>query len=523
MALFKNEAKKQAEFNKRLFTFFNTQTALIALPSASNENYRQAEYKLWYLGQTPEEYLKFYNTRLRTDAMYNTNNFYRICKGGDLAFTHANLAQAITKAMTGLVFGKEPEITASSGNKERDKKLNANIEEILKDNNKMSLFNQACEMASYSGRVGFKIVLDKDLSEYPIFEPYPKEQIEVMKSHGRITDIIFKDFYEISETKSYVLYSIYGKGYIKYKLYIENFTSVGDQGSNRQEVSLDRLEQTKGLHDQYFYYSDGSKLDFILAVLIDNKENGLSDYSGCIDDFISLDETYTNRQTYIRRSGIKLYLPEFQGLKDVKTGQLFTKNRDYDTSVTYVPSSNPNWQNTEIKRDVIEIKNNIEGYDTAMNSIILRALMTTGLSPATMGYDNAGANASGEALNIRERVSLRTRDEKLTRWSEGISKLVLAALHLQTAKGNGDNIYLERIDTNIIVDFPSYEADLAQEQAELEILIAKLTAGLITLEDAVREMYPELEEDELQIKVAELEKIKREKVERYESKEEEKN
>lgn len=508
MGLFKSEAKKQEEFNKRLFTFFNTNTALIELPSNTDELYRQAENKVWYQAQDASELIHFYKTRLRVYSMYQTNQFYKLCtQDSGLAFMHYNLAQAISKSMTNLLFGKEPKITAKSGNQKNDRIFNAAIEDILKDNDKYSLYNKSSELASYSGRVGFKLILDTDVSEFPIIQVYPKEQIELLKVYGRTTDIVFKDYFDSSdETRPYVLYSFYGKGYIKYKLYRESFTAT-NQDRNREEIPLDTIPQTSGLKDKYFYYTDGKPVDKILAVVIDNKTDGLSDYTGCIDDFIAIDETYTQFETFVRSSGLKIYLPERLAERDAKTGEVISRNIDFSTRVSFVPTSNPNWQMTEIKRDIVDnMDRTLKGYVDTMNSLIMRACQTAGLSTATMGYDIAGANSSGEALNIRERVSIRTRDEKLQRWSEGLSKLFERLLILYSANVKNDKIYVENVEPNFYVEFPPYGQNLENDKNAINITLSKLNNGLITLEDALQEINPAMDKDDIKKKEEELKK-----------------
>nr|DAE44723.1 MAG TPA: portal protein [Caudoviricetes sp.] len=499
--------KRQDSFNRKIITFFNQNTAAIELPSKANETFREAERKLWYEGMESEEFLKFYNTRFSVDSSQNTNKFYSntVSQNADIAFMHYNLAQMISKTMGNLIFGKEPSIKVVSGNKETDKKKQLVLEDIFKDNDKMQLFVKAAELASYSGGAGFKVNIDKDVSEYPIIQVYPKEKIEVVKQYDRITDIIFKDYFPQPNDDDLVLYSIYGRGYIKYQLVKEEFNpAIG--AVVIKKLSLSKLEETKDLKDCYFYNSDGTPSTRIMGVYVENKTNSKSDYDGAIDDFIGIDEVYSNFETFIRSSGIKLYVPEIMEEKDPNTGYIKNKNLDYSTKVTFIPTANFTWQATEIKRDIVEIKNNIDGYTNAMNSLIMRAINTAGLSPATMGYDIAGANSSGEALNIRERVSIRTREEKLVRWSDAIEKLSLILLSLSEVKVSDNmNYYIEDLKNfNINIDFPAYEHDYDAENQLLNSIITKYNAGFITLKDAVIQLNPGMEEKDIDNKVSEL-------------------
>lgn len=213
--------------------------------------------------------------------------------------------------------------------------------------------------------------------------------------------------------------------------------------------------------------------------------------------------------TYVRRSGIKLYLPERAGLKDPITGETLWRFQDYATSATFIPTSNPNWQETDIKRDVVELQAPLKAYIDTMNSLILRVLQTTGLSPASVGFDNDGANASGVAISIRERTSIRTREEKLRLWSEGLSKLSSILLLLASAAYKGEKITIDNLNKlEVIVEFPPYVTDIDVENAKVDLILKKMKGGLMTQEEALREIYPTLPERELQEK---LEKIRADK------------
>lgn len=272
----KLEQRRQQAFEKRLITYFHTPTANLQLPSSPNELYEEMENKVWFQANGADELLRFYNTRYKIDNGFsaNINQFYRISRNSDIAIMHYNTPQMLTKSMVNLLFSNLPDITTKTGNQETDKKLNQLLDKIYKDNEYKTLLNRAAEIASYSGRVGFKLIMDQDVSEYPIIQLYPKESIKILTEYGRTSEIIFKDFYtkDGDSSRNYVLYSIYGKGYVKYKLYDEKFT-ITNQEADRQEVPLSTIPELADLKDQDFYYSDGSRVDKILAVVIDNKES----------------------------------------------------------------------------------------------------------------------------------------------------------------------------------------------------------------------------------------------------------
>lgn len=296
--------KAQERFNKRIQAYFNNAAADIKLPSLSKKEFRLAENKIWYKAQDSGELYKFYKQRFDMDTgYYNQNHFYKsIDNNPDLVLQHFNLSQQIVYAISNLTFGKEPTISVIDGNKQTAKKLQSQLDDIYSDNKKMPFLLDAARKLSYSGAVGIMLNLNEFVSKYPIMQAYPKENIDVLRTYGRISDIIFKDYYDVGNNKTLTLYSIYGRGYIKYKLVREGYNQATGT-SIIEELPLDTLPQTADLEDCYFKYSDGTPYDKIFAVYVENKD-GRSSYEGCIDDFISIDENYSQFETFIRNSGL---------------------------------------------------------------------------------------------------------------------------------------------------------------------------------------------------------------------------
>lgn len=456
----------------------------------NDELYELQENRIWYKANK-DTLLRFYKTTRRVNQLYQIQDFYRLTPG-NIPIQHYPLADMITKTMVNLVFSEKPTIAFETGNQQRDEELNKILEEIYDDNNISSLIQQAAELESYSGAVAFKPILDPDFSDYPIIMAYPKEDFEVVKKYNRIQAIIFKDYYK-KEKQEYVLYTECGIGYITYKLYKMN--KNGNEGT--EEVPLSTLPETKGLKPLTFRTSDGKPLRQLLAVYKENKTNATSDYSGIIDDFQALDEIYTNMVNYIRKSKVKVYMPENMCKKNEK-GETIVPS-DYDSDYTILYDNNPEGLQQEAKRDVIDIHNTIVGYTEAFNEVLKHAVLNTGLSLSSIGYDISGANASGEALAIREKVSMRTRSEKIHRWDEALQALTRLVVALQTYNVVGDDIHIENMfDYNVLVSFAEYEEPTFD--AVVESLAAAKEAGLIDLETALHRLWDdEYSEEEIAI------------------------
>ena len=454
-----------------------------------DEEYAKIENRIWYHAKK-DNLFRFYKTSHPTNRIYPIQEFYRIVPG-NYPVVHYPLADLITKTMVGLIFSEKPVITMDTGNKSRDEELDQLLEKVFNENDIEVLLQKAAELESYSGAVAFKPVLDPEFSDYPIIIPYPKEDIELVRKYNRVSAVIFKDYYE-KEKNKYVLYTECGKGYIDYKL-----MKLKDGGSKPEEVPLDTLEETTGLKRLDFVGKNGQRLNQLMCVYKENKTNATSDYTGIIDDFQALDEVYSNMLNFIRKSKIHTYLPENMCRKDEKGNTV--KPFDYHSDYTILYDSNPEGTETQMTRDVVDIQNTIDGYITTFNEILKHAVLTTGLSTASIGYDISGANASGEALSIREKVSMRTRSEKVHRWTcalTELSKLIIAFQNMII----GEVITLpeEVFEYEVLVAFAEYESP--SMDAVVESLSAAKEAGLIDTDTALKRLWEdEYSEEEIEL------------------------
>src|SRR5574344_1714829 len=225
-------------------------------------------------------------------------------------------------------------------------------------------------------------------------------------------------------------------------------------------VDLKMVPQCANLKDVHFVDQNGQPIKKIMAAYKENKECARSDYYGIIDDMMFLDELYSNMADYMRKSKIKTYLHDNAVIKsmDSSTGQVKTEiPNSYDTSNIWIPDSNPNWQESEIKRDVIPIK---------------------------------------------ERSSMRTRNDKINRWSEtlsDISEIICMMINSQSFQES----QTISVNTDIKADmfkpqFPEYEEIDIKDKVSL--VIQKLNAGLMTKEDAWLELYPNHDPAEIKTK-----------------------
>lgn len=449
-------------------------------------SHRQLEYYEWYKGE-PERLEYFYKNKPRFE-MYESNSFWHAVNT-NMPKLHYPLPQTISNAFGTLLFSNEPSFIVDSGSTARDKKYNKRLEELLDVNDFMSLLQSSAQLASYSGAVGFKLNIDPTLSDLPLITVYPKEYLHEEKKYGQTIYIEFID--DLGD--EYKLITRYGMGYINYTLFYKG-----------QKVELTAHSYTASLKDIAFFDTKGTILPIIFAVVVPNKSGDRSDYEGLIPSFQALDEIYSSMVNYIRKTKPNTFITEDLVKKDQYNRVIpFSEFDNIITILDQAPKDANGRAETKVDRDVIQL--NIDGYKNALETLREEVLIKTSLSPGTLGLKmpGAGSRESAEALAIRERASVRARNEKLSIYKERLDTLLTAALVLddlmRTAVPNGDGIYIiDKIDDfEVKVDFGAY-AELNQTE-KLNMYRDALNNKLCSVEFAITKTFgDELSDVELQ-------------------------
>ena len=388
----------------------------------------------------------------------------------------------ISKTFGSLLFNQTPEFSVESGSKARDLEYTREIAEINELNDIVTLFQKATRFQSYSGGVAIKLNYDSELSNLPLFTIYPKERFEVEKKFGQILNIKFID--ELDE--EHKLITTYGRGYINYNLYKE-----------KKEVPLNRLLETRHLRDITFIDQDQNLLNIMFAVVVDNP-GGRSDYEGLITMFHGLDEAYSSLINYIRKMKPNIFITEDIAPKDGQGRSLPFNEFD---NIIKILDGTPSGEATEVNRDAprIDPSGLIQAIQQEENAILARV----GISRATIGLTDGGANASGEALQIREWTSNRSRNEKLAIWRERLQEFYYAVLVFKTLTKEAEDleeggVFLVREipDFKVKINFGEFIKD--SEESLIDRYVKAMNAGIVSVEFVVRKIWgEELSEEEM--------------------------
>lgn len=474
--------------------------------------YNQTLNRLWYSGNALS-LESFYKLNINPESLKTTipdSSFWKWCQlQPDITKIHSSFPAAVSQQMSSLLFSEIPVMDVKTGNKEADKRINKVLDKILDDNNINNLILNGASIESYSGGLAAKFSIDRDFSDYPIIEFYPAEDVEIKTKYGRIFEIVFSDVYN-TEKKNYLLKSVYGFGYIRYKLY-----ELKEDGS-KKNVNLNVCEETKNLRDIYILGNDGKPLNIILAAYKNNKANGTSDYAGLADEFNELDSYESLLATYFRYGAvIKTVFHESEVEKD-KEGNVRIPSK-WGVSPIVLKDSNPTDTQQGVDREVPLL--DIQAFIDAITHVKKAILDKVGLAYSSFGLGSAGAGEAAEALAIREQASYRTRQEKLQLWEPFLQNLCrLCLIYFDVLNNNPQNVEDRTVfivnnpyDFDYQITFSPYEVKSDRERAE--DIKAILNTGLITQEDAIREYWKNtLSEDVLEEKIQEVLNKKKENI-----------
>jgi len=421
----------------------------------------------------------------------DTQSFWRTVDKSVMKI-HYPLASSISRTMANVLFGDELSFRADTGNKEKSKKMSERLQSIYKENDYRELFQKGSMLESYSGSLGAPIVIDTDFTDHPIIQWYPAEQIDLKTKYGKIYEVIFNNSYE-ADNHEYTLKTVCGHGYIAYELYDDK----------KREVPLDMVPEVADLKDIAIVDTKGKPIKALMAVFKPNKTvsattvdmpYGASDYEGLYGIFDSLDEIVSAWSDTYRNSRIVTFTSEDNLKRDPKTGDVLPINKfGINTLVLY--DSNPTaGKETRHERSIPDI--DVSAYKEGFENYIKVALQKVGLSPITMGLlDSISRLSSSESLAEREKVTLKTWQEKSKLWKEFLVRLSRLLLLFDDMKDmvpverNGAKIYTitDTYDYDFLIDFPQYAFPSREEQLRNGVLA--MSNRLVDLDTILNELY----------------------------------
>jgi len=425
--------------------------------------------------------------------------FWKAAPNNDLPKIHLPVASTISKTMSTLVFGNGFDIEGAPEEVDR-------LQEILDINEYMDKFLRAEEDASWSGHTAFKMIIDQEVSEYPIFLEYAADQFIVKRKHGVVQYICFYDYFYEGD-KEFKLESEYGKGYIKYTLYYNHLRK------GYQVVDLTECSQTANLKTIAFTMPDGNPVPIIFAIdkannpvnnAFPSSEIGGSDYTGLIAEFHMFDEIISSWALAFRQGKTRTWVDQ-RLLPRAPNGEILEPNY-FDTNVKLV--GNPTGAVSEGDKPIFQVEHpsfDTDLYTKSLTELWEKVLARVNLSPYTVGINTQlASNLSGESVRARERATLRTRTRKVHAWTKVLHKffknllilddIMRSAVFVDTNDFLDVRLTGEIADYTIGLTFNSYLEDSYENQ--IETLAKAVGSRLMSVEYALLQLYPDMSEEE---------------------------
>lgn len=504
------------------------------------DTYKVDEYRVWWNGQI-NEILSFYKRNLDVRNLVDslrpdeygmlggifTPSFLKLVPSGSSynagGFTQVNnftvyhnpVANVISRAKSNLITAKPPVFTVGNPKVRESKILKELIDEISFKNNHGTSFQHEVEIASYSGGIAYKPILDTEFSDIPLYQSYDKGSFFVHKKFDKPIAIVFIDEYKVSR-KKYLLLSEHGIGYVSYVLV---------EKSSGSKVPMNTIKELADLKTQFYIDKETKEpVDMLMAVYVENKPGFRSDYENSLDDFQAIDETYSKMMDFIRKTVATRVVSESTLKRTIEGDAIIPSVYDSNFLVRWDNTAGTSQEINELQA-LPDISNPVQGYITVMNELHKSIARTVGLSFKTLiGEDLGGANASGEALAIRENIDFRTRENMVVTWNEALSKLYKLLLILTTVEIKGQNLQVDAFkDTDIYVEFynpssPTFEQEVEEVNKLIEYGMIDHLGGLYKLwvdtdrksKEEVDEMYLKIqgkakeEEDKLELEKEEI-------------------
>lgn len=389
--------------------------------------------RLWYHGDA-YELNQFYNQLTGV----NTRPFWGSVPttGLEIRKIHTGLPKIIIDTLTNIVIRDLNDFDF------KDTAKSEFWDRFDRENHFKAILKSALRDCLITGDGAFKISVDTTVSDVPILEWYPQEQVKFEYDRGRLKEVIFENTY-YSGKKKYVLSEHYGYGYVKYEL-------IDSEGN---PADLDSVKETANLEDVAFDKSVMLAVPFVLTESDRWKGRGRSIFDGKCDNFDSLDEAYSQWVHAMRDSRPTKYIPLSFIPRNEQNGMLMKPNA-FDNQFVQVdtPAKEGQTDKIELIQPVFPSSAYLETYMAALD-LCLQGI----ISPSTLGIDTKKLD-NAEAQREKEKTTLYTRNSIIEVFSSVVKNLVNGIFNANNSlKQNA----LELIDVD--VNFgeyanPSFEA-----------------------------------------------------------------
>ncbi|WP_072521514.1 capsid protein [Blautia sp. Marseille-P3087] len=413
--------------------------------------------RIWYRGDGNE----LEQLYMQSEEYVDKHKFWgsKCTSGMEIRKIHTGLPGLIVKILAATVLPDMNDFEFESPEQESIWKA------IAEENKFAKKIEKALKETLYIGDGAFKISIDPQNSEHPILEWCPGDRVEFIRTRGRIQEIIFKTPYRERE-RLYVLNERYGYGYIINELYREN-----------KMVSLDSVSATAGLRDVTFDNNVILAIPLMIYESAKYEGRGGSIFDGKLDNFDSLDETWSQWMDALRAGRAKTYIPECLIPHDPLTGKLVKPN-PFDNRYFASDGDMREGQKNQVITDqpVIPHESYLASYVTALD-LCLQGV----ISPSTLGIDTKKLD-NAEAQREKEKTTLYTRNAIIEALQETLPDVVEMCI-------NAEHFLHNQAAEEVKVNIPFGEYANPSFESQVETIAKAKQGGIMSIERCVEELY----------------------------------
>lgn len=390
-------------------------------------------------------------------------------------YTPVPLAAEMVRLSSALLFSAEPKFTNEA--------KGSVLERVVEANDPGELLLETGEHAAVQGHIGLRVIRDEEVSDQPLVTWVPANRVVWRVRHGRFVVggyVVIERRPNPFSHEVYRLVEDHKKGVIERALYKGTRTSLGSTIPQRAW-----LEEFRGLPERTDHRMNAPTL-----YRWNNVPGGRSDLAGLDPLFDRLNEAESVGVAKLRKSEpftvVDRKLADRNGVVDL-SGVIFTGSSSGiagESVAKTVETVQPELQSEDHVRYVEHVRELI--------------LQMAGYSLASWGLDDGGSADSGKALRLRQARTLLTKAGK----ERSARSAIVGAFAAACAWSEGaSDVGPYRPELLLGDGLPTDPLEDAQEVA------TKRGAGVASLEQGVRELHPDWDEDAI---AAEVERIEEE-------------
>ena len=353
---------------------------------------------------------------------------------------------------------------------------------------------EAAELASVFGGAFIRVVADPTVRRMPYATVVDPTRVQPTFVDGvLVAATIWTEL--LSDAKSvwrFVEHRDNRSRTIESGLFVGTWENLGDQ------VSMDSLPETAGIEPVVEYPAElGSSVFYVPNMLpnrrIPQSPLGRSDLQGSESLCAAIDVVATSLVRDVRLGRARMIVPSdaLQHIAD-GSGAEFDQAQDLFTTLDVAPASEAG--------KVTSFQGQIRATDhqTVIKTLMSRLVGNAGYSDSTFDLvDNLGSASSGTALKIREARTLATVTAKRRYFTPVLQDVLLALLQLDRAVFGSPVAQVAPV-----IKWPPVRDDDPLERAQ--VIDTLMRANALSVEAAVRQAHPDLDEAAVQKMVQEI-------------------